>query len=826
MKYTDLNKTKYQSLHLFNDNIKLKNSINKSANELLNENFNIPMLHKLLKDKKYSALRKISSEFNKIYNQYSQNKIGYITDFNKYISSLRKQIKETNIPQINEQKIIKKVITKFNEITSDIPTYNNLLENIINESYDEISNNFYATKSVYDVERFLKSLNASKPTLRLLYDKSVKLWLADFGDTLIHFNMLRAAYKAGFYPQFRNQYEFENYINEDEWLDEPNMYRFKAYYNSENIKELINQEKADGYNTAYQYDTFTIIARSDVDLPETPLFKKLGKPNDTILLNENKILTENETNLNDNFWKWFRDSKVKNIEGKPLVMYHRTNSDLFDIFDIKKSHPQNLYGQGFYFSGIDMPSYGKNVLKCYLSIQNPFEAHKIKYNKKLFSKYFSKKELDIIFENETELYGSAILLSILDNQDKKLINSINIRDMLIDMGYDGIHKLYYWVAFEPNQIKSINDNGEWNPNSNNIMENINEEKIIAYHGSKSSFNNFDVNKQKTNKFGKGFYFTNDKNEAKEYGDNIIKVNLTMNNPLYLKDAYFANDELLNNIGIKKFDHLDSQDSQNKIKAAGYDSIIVNNVDGKKDLKYYIVFEPKQIEIVKNNLKENITLPIYRTGKQFSIIGYHGTPNDFDNFDIKYSKDGIYFAPKNRLYSLASYYAKENGYIIKAKITLNNPFVGSPKEFQELYNKHYNEMKEKYDGVISVSDGSFPFNSKYFNYKTHKNEEEILNKGDIVEIVVFNPEQIQIISKQKLNSEQLEEEKIKLPKLEIGDKIKIGKYRNKKATIKDYFIDKDGQPNIKTNKGDRKLFSFKLEESKININPKNKKFIKI
>lgn len=58
MKYTDLNKTKYQSLHLFNDNIKLKNSINKSANELLNENFNIPMLHKLLKDKKYFALKK------------------------------------------------------------------------------------------------------------------------------------------------------------------------------------------------------------------------------------------------------------------------------------------------------------------------------------------------------------------------------------------------------------------------------------------------------------------------------------------------------------------------------------------------------------------------------------------------------------------------------------------------------------------------------------------------------------------------------------------------------------------------------------------------
>ena len=51
-------------------------------------------------------------------------------------------------------------------------------------------------------------------------------------------------------------------------------------------------------------------------------------------LNENKNI-EN-IKLNNNFWKWFDGSKVVDDEGKPLVVYHATNTD-FKTFDFKNS---------------------------------------------------------------------------------------------------------------------------------------------------------------------------------------------------------------------------------------------------------------------------------------------------------------------------------------------------------------------------------------------------------------------------------------------------------------------------------------------------------
>ena len=1202
MKYSKLNIQKYVSQNLFNSNELLNKSAQKTINELLSENINKNMIKSLIKEKDYSKLTKLSLEFTKNFEKYNQNKSKYFISFNNYLKEIKKHFINNEMPALNENKIIKKVFKNIDKITSKIPTYNNLLDNIINESYENISDDLYATKSIYDIERFLKGLNNNKNSLRLLYDKSINLWLTDFGDSYIHFDMLDAAYKAGYYSQFKNHYDFENYVNEDEWNDEPNMYRFKAHFNSPNIQEIIEQEKVDGYKIAYQYDTFTIVARSEYDLSETPLYKKLGKAKQIISLTEN-ILKENDNVLNNtSFKKWFGNSKIVDNNDNPILCIHQTHKN-FKQFNIKKSGIGN-FGPGFYFSANEKfwDTYGGtqthdyNNLECYLSIQNPFniltpstiteignlinrpdltkyviekrgyddkapfyecasnfvnyaadmliknkysdtkykkarieiwnlikeqlieqgydgiyegspvkkgdiivcwfpnqiksinnngnwssESNNInesnqsffansgiveanyawKYNFKngkpvtveayhstphnfssfkfgnvnawgegiyltnnykynsfnpettknwnhmhLYATFFkpiiyenkisentiiffineikntiSKENIEKIknifkpiknIENsEFESYINTIFKNLSKTQyknqstlqvietikylDKKynlnVWGNLNIDGMIIAFAkaYDTFDKdmeqIVWYVCYKTNQIKSYDNNsGDYNLNSNNINENINDE-IIAYHGTESSFDKFDINKQRINTFGKGFYFTNSKDEAKEYGDKVITVRLNIKNPLQLKDAWGVNDDLLNSIGIAKFSHLDSQDSQNKIKAAGYDSIIVNNAEGRKNLKYYIVFEPEQIQIIKNNLNEAMTLPIYKTGKPFNVIAYHGSPNvfnafkqttntenaygkgiyfyprisavkdfmdaeeynewnlytckisfknpvisdsyvkdweknydgliiqdeytvweiiarnpeqiqimkidkqynklyesknikennpitligyhgttkNFDNFDTKFSKNGIYFASKKRLYSLASYYAKENGYIIKAKITLNNPFIGSPQEFQNLYNNHYNEMKKNYDGVISINNGTIG-KSNYFNYKTKKLETEQLIKGDIIEIVAFNPEQIEIISKQKLNSEYLEEEKINLPNLEIGDEIKIGKYRNKKATIKDYFLDKEGQPNIKTNKGDRKLFNFKIEESKINICPKNKKYI--
>ena len=55
----------------------------------------------------------------------------------------------------------------------------------------------------------------------------------------------------------------------------------------------------------------------------------------------------------------------------------------------------------------------------------------------------------------------------------------------------------------------------------------------------------------------------------------------------------------------------------------------------------------------------------------------------------------------------------------------------------------------------------------------------------------------------------------IPDLEVGDEIKVGKFRNSKTNVKGFKKDDNGQPVVKTGKGDKKAYSFrvsKLEET--------------
>lgn len=55
-------------------------------------------------------------------------------------------------------------------------------------------------------------------------------------------------------------------------------------------------------------------------------------------------------------------------------------------------------------------------------------------------------------------------------------------------------------------------------------------------------------------------------------------------------------------------------------------------------------------------------------------------------------------------------------------------------------------------------------------------------------------------------------------VEIGDEVLMGKFRNKRAIVKDFGTDKNGQPTIKTNRGERAMYSFRL--SKLMDGPSN------
>jgi len=56
-----------------------------------------------------------------------------------------------------------------------------------------------------------------------------------------------------------------------------------------------------------------------------------------------------------------------------------------------------------------------------------------------------------------------------------------------------------------------------------------------------------------------------------------------------------------------------------------------------------------------------------------------------------------------------------------------------------------------------------------------------------------------------------EEFLDVPRIEVGDEVKTGKWRNSKSTVKGFKKDKSNQPVLKTTKGDKKLFNLKLSK---------------
>ena len=178
---------------------------------------------------------------------------------------------------------------------------------------------------------------------------------------------------------------------------------------------------------------------------------------------EQKPQTETES-----FKRWFGDSKVVDENGEPLVVYHGTMNNDFDVF--KPSGEQNLFGRGdqFYFTddaneasgyaigNADQKSKGRNgsgsVMPVYLSMKNPAN---------LTADNFNVNDIDV--QSYIESLDMDGLLSAIK-----------------DAGYDGV--IYdgdiapipaigtHYVVFEPNQIKSaIGNRGTFDATDPSIM---------------------------------------------------------------------------------------------------------------------------------------------------------------------------------------------------------------------------------------------------------------------------------------------------------------------------------------------------------------------
>jgi hypothetical protein len=50
-----------------------------------------------------------------------------------------------------------------------------------------------------------------------------------------------------------------------------------------------------------------------------------------------------------------------------------------------------------------------------------------------------------------------------------------------------------------------------------------------------------------------------------------------------------------------------------------------------------------------------------------------------------------------------------------------------------------------------------------------------------------------------------------PDIKIGDTLLVGRFKNKKATVKGFSTDKNNQPQVVTNKGTYSLYRFRLKK---------------
>lgn len=220
--------------------------------------------------------------------------------------------------------------------------------------------------------------------------------------------------------------------------------------------------------------------------------------------NWNQFLNEEniENKLNDNFWNWFGDSKVKDKNGYPIICYHGTSKGGFDEFKPKigykgKSKQQVDLGSHFsvdkeYASGYAGDKKTSKIYECFLRIENPLYTNQMFYkedNETEFFKYIDfitktfklKLNGDYYYDKngnkQTEPQNIMINSFLIDKiPSNKLYNS------LIDFGFDGVFHTPYnmeglhqlkthptaYIILNPNQVKSIENDGSWDIDDENI----------------------------------------------------------------------------------------------------------------------------------------------------------------------------------------------------------------------------------------------------------------------------------------------------------------------------------------------------------------------
>ena len=197
---------------------------------------------------------------------------------------------------------------------------------------------------------------------------------------------------------------------------------------------------------------------------------------------------------NPNFRRWFGRSKVVDKSGNPLVVYHGTVHDNFNIFDPTRSRSEGViyfaenpgYTKHFSVEKSDVGYNNPRTYPCYLKVENPLDMVKYGNVQRVHSFWVKALEKVGLEFSEEEKRSSYMYYK---TQFWGFIHSGTVIKKIREK-FDGIRMkenfmpeqrtTAAWVVFEPTQIKSaIGNRGTYDPQNPDIRESL-AKQILRY----------------------------------------------------------------------------------------------------------------------------------------------------------------------------------------------------------------------------------------------------------------------------------------------------------------------------------------------------------
>ncbi len=273
----------------------------------------------------------------------------------------------------------------------------------------------------------------------------------------------------------------ELYHSEYRLMDETARLKVQDAYNASGEAQAENPRSVDEWNAQTKTEEFF----AEPEKPKNPIARAIDKVKDFVEgvargtgvraptvtaptdVDESSQIKAPDT---PEFKSFFKDSKVLDEQGEPLVVYHGTQSS-FDAFEKRKAHDKEGKSLGlgfgrnvFYFSsspgaanqfafrGERGPGYvpgSPSIVPAFLSVENPFDAEKN------YERY--RRARDGWRDTETDIYWGDFPSS----RNQRIEAFVK---QLKKEGHDGIVFGDEYAVFEPTQIKSATGNvGTFDP---------------------------------------------------------------------------------------------------------------------------------------------------------------------------------------------------------------------------------------------------------------------------------------------------------------------------------------------------------------------------